>query len=425
MNDVSVGELIRQSTGSYQFSYCNTWLENTNARSISLSLPLIGKTFHGEVVANFFDNLLPDSELIRKRIQARFQVSSNNSFDLLSQIGADCVGALQLLTEDIKPDVEKIQAQPLNDHEIAGLIKNYRSAPLGMDKENDFCISIAGAQEKTALLWHENQWCLPLGATPTSHIFKLPIGFIDHAQIDLRESVENEWLCLQVLSAFGLPVNQAEIKNFEDVKVLVVKRFDRRWSKDGKWLMRLPQEDMCQSLGKPSALKYESDGGPGIADIMGVLQGGVQAKVDRENFMKSTFLFWMLGAIDGHAKNFSVFLQAKGRYQLTPLYDVISCYPLAANKQLQWQKLKMAMSLKSKNRHYHWDKMLPRHWLAMAEYCRFSSDTMRLIMEDVCDNVESVIDGVESRLPDNFPTKISDAIFLGMRKVKDRCKISN
>ena len=75
----------------------------------------------------------------------------------------------------------------------------------------DFRISIAGAQEKTALLKYKNKWCLPERYTPTSHIIKLPIGFIKHSGIDLSESVENEWLCLQILSAYGLPVNKANI----------------------------------------------------------------------------------------------------------------------------------------------------------------------------------------------------------------------
>ena len=75
----------------------------------------------------------------------------------------------------------------------------------------DFRISIAGAQEKTALLWHQEKWCLPQSTTPTSHIIKLPIGQIKHAGIDLSESIENEWLCLKILSAYNLPVNHAKI----------------------------------------------------------------------------------------------------------------------------------------------------------------------------------------------------------------------
>jgi hypothetical protein len=66
--------------------------------------------------------------------------------------------------------------------------------------------------------------------------------------MDLTDSVENEWLCHMILKVYGIPVADAEIAFFDDVKVLVVKRFDRRWADDHSWLIRLPQEDMCQAL---------------------------------------------------------------------------------------------------------------------------------------------------------------------------------
>ena len=270
-------------------------------------------------------NLLPDNEQIRARIQARFRIATDQPFDLLSAIGNDCVGAIQLCQEEHLPHrIDETTTQILSGEEIANLLKVYRTIPLGMiEAADDFRISIAGAQEKTALLWHQGQWCRPTGATPTSHIFKLPIGFIDHGGIDLRDSCENEWLCLKIAGAFGLPTAEAQIQQFEDVKVLVVKRFDRRWSKDGTWLIRLPQEDMCQALGVSPNLKYQSDGGPGMAEIMQTLLGAKDAEADRETFFRSQVLFWLLAAMDGHAKNFSIFIEPTGSYGLTPLYDVI------------------------------------------------------------------------------------------------------
>ncbi len=421
MNGIRVGTLLRESSGSLAFTYDPDWLNKENSRPISLSMPLTEISYKGNVVNCYFDNLLPDSELIRKRIQARFKVPSNNCFDLLSHIGADCVGALQLLTQPKIANIKKVQAIPLQDHTIAKLLKHYQTAPLGMDPEFDFRISIAGAQEKTALLWRQEKWYLPQGTTPTSHIIKLPIGQIKHTGIDLSESVENEWLCLKILSAYKLPVAQARIETFKDVKTLVVERFDRRWAADGKWLMRLPQEDLCQALGVPPGLKYESNGGPGIQEIMNFLLGSKNAINDREKFMKAVFLFWVMGAIDGHAKNFSISIETQGRYQLTPLYDVISAYPLAAKRQLEWQGLKMAMSLKSKNRHYLWSTMQIRHWLAMAAQCRFPAAMMQNIINDVFDNMENVITYVENSLPKSFPLQISKSLFTGMRQVKN-CK---
>ncbi len=421
MNGISVGKLIHESTGQLIFTYDHDWLNWKNSRPISLSMPLTEISYKGYVVDCYFDNLLPDSELIRERIQSRFNAPSKKCFDLLSFIGGDCVGALQVLTQPTTSHVKKIHGNPIDNQTIATLLKNYQTAPLGMDRDFDFRISIAGAQEKTALLWHHNKWYLPQGITPTSHIIKLPIGKIKHSGIDLSDSVENEWLCLQILSAFNLPVNQTQIIQFDDVKTLVVERFDRRWADDGRWLMRLPQEDLCQALSIPPGLKYESDGGPGMQDIMSILQGSQEASNDRKKFIKSVFLFWMLGAIDGHAKNFSLKIESQGRYQLTPLYDVISAYPLTAKKQIAWLELKMAMSLQGKNRHYLWNTIQLRHWLTMTDKCQFSTTMMQELINEVCDTMESVISQVTQALPPHFPMHISEPIFSGMRQIQSRC----
>jgi serine/threonine-protein kinase HipA len=234
----------------------------------------------------------------------------------------------------------------------------------------------------------------------------------------LSESVENEWLCLQLLSAYGLPVNQAEIVQFADVKALVVERFDRAWADSNQWLMRLPQEDFCQVLGISPGLKYESEGGPGIQSIMSVLQQAEHASEDREQFFKTVFLFWVLGAIDGHAKNFSILLKAQGRFQLTPIYDVMSAYPLADKRELEWHKLKMAMALKSSKNHYKWGTIQRRHWLSMAKQCDFSEYKMQEIITSVFDQMDEVLSKVEQTLPDHFPPQIRDAIFNGMKYIK-------
>lgn len=62
---------------------------------------------------------------------------------------------------------------------------------------------------------------------------------------------------------------------------LVGQRFDRRLASDGRWWLRLLQEDGCQALGLPPGLKYQSDGGPGITDLMALLGGSQQPQEDR------------------------------------------------------------------------------------------------------------------------------------------------
>ncbi len=416
MNGYEVGEYIQHRSGAQEFIYHDSWLSLGGAVPLSLSMTLTEKTHKGNTVYNYFDNLLPDSLEIRSRIQARFGIKTNQPFDLLSTIGRDCVGSIQLLSERTEVDVKKIEGTLLNEQQIADELRNYKTLPLGMSKDQDFRISIAGAQEKTALLMHDGQWQRPSGVTPTTHIFKLPIGKIKHAGIDLSDSVENEWLCLEILRSFGLPVPTAHIEIFEDIKVLVVERFDRKLAQDGSWIIRHPQEDMCQANGIAPALKYESDGGPGIFSIMELLKSSLRPEDDRKQFMQSVFLFWLLGAIDGHAKNFSIFLKQGGRFELTPVYDVISAYPLAEKHQVDYRKMNMAMALNGKSKHYRWHEIMPRHWFDESKRVDFPETEMQTIIDQTLNNIDSVIVDVTSRLPADFPNEISNPIFDGIRK---------
>ncbi len=421
MNGLRVGSLTMSAAGGLTFRYVADWLETPGARPVSLSMPLQHQAYRGEVVYNFFDNLLPDNQQIRDRIQTRFRVATSHPFDLLAAIGMDCVGAIQIAPEDVPlQDIRRIEGEPLSAPQIATLLNSYRTAPLGMAQETGeaFRISIAGAQEKTALLWQEGGWHRPLGATPTTHIFKLPIGRIAHSGMDLSESCENEWLCLKIAEAFGLPVCHADVQVFDGAKALVVERFDRRMG-DG-WIMRLPQEDLCQALGYSPNIKYESDGGPGIREIMRCLLQSREARHDREVFFKSQVLYWLLAAIDGHAKNFSLFIEPEGRFRMTPLYDIMSAHPLVANSRLQSKKIKMAMALVGKNRHYHWHSIQPRHFVSTAESIGFNTETARALFNEMIDRIETVVSRVESQLPAWFPESIARSTFDGMLKQRGK-----
>jgi serine/threonine-protein kinase HipA len=416
MNGIHVGQLTKLPTGAMTFQYDRDWLTMPGSRPISLSLPLGPDLQQGAQVYNFFDNLLPDSDRTRAKIQARFQLPSRQPFDLLAAIGVDCVGAIQLYPVDqIPSSINSIQAESLSIDEIATMLGGHDNAPLGMmESMDDFRISIAGAQEKTALLWYQNQWCRPLGPTPTSHIFKLPIGVLSNNNIDLRESCENEWLCLEIAKAFGLPTASAKIQRFNAVKVLVVERFDRRWSNDGQLLLRLPQEDFCQALGRSPSLKYQADGGPGIAEIMQVLLGAEDATGDRERFFRSQILFWLLAATDGHGKNFSLYLEADSRYRLTPLYDILSTYPLMKSGAVPRQKAKMAMALRGKKNYYEWNQIQSRHFSSTAKFVDFSITSAEQILEEMLGQVEAIVAQIEASLPPDFPNHVKEPIFEGM-----------
>lgn len=413
MNGEHVGEWRRASGGGNEFAYAESWLTSGSVRPISLSLPLRPRAEpYRKGVAEFFDNLLPDNRAIRERIQRRFGASSTGAFDLLQEIGRDCVGALQLLPEGHPPgNVRSITGERMTSGRVGKILAEALNPGFGRGKQSDddFRISLAGAQEKTALLWHKDAWHRPTGSTPTTHILKLPIGGNPQG-IDLSTSVENEWLCAQIVEGFGIPVARCSMEKFGEQPALVVERFDRRLSADGRWFMRLPQEDFCQATATPPALKYESDGGPGMERIMELLLGSEKAAEDRRDFMRTQLVFWLLAAIDGHAKNFSIFLQAGGAYRLTPRYDILSAHPMLGKGrgQLSPHKIRMAMAVRGKNRHYRWREIQARHWLETAKRCGLSE--IKAIIEDVIAQTPKVIAQTEARLPRKFPEQIAEAI---------------
>lgn len=415
MNGLLVGELWKLKSGALRFKYSAEWLNSPYARSLSLSLPLSEKMYEGDVIYNFLDNLLPDNDAIRAKMQARFQTVTTQPFDLLAAVGNDCVGAIQLSSE-LPSELASMKAKPLSATDVAELLKGYAFNPLGMqDTEEDFRISIAGAQEKTALLKIDGKWYLPQGSTPTTHILKLPIGVLTYNNLDLSQSCENEWLCMQIAKAYGLPVAETEVVMFEDQKALAIERFDRKWIGKTK-LVRLPQEDMCQALGIAPAIKYEADGGPGLKEIMDILLGSQNAKKDRENLFKSQILFWMLAAPDGHGKNFSLFIEPNNGYRLTPLYDILSAYPLMGGAGLQKQKVKMAMAVNGKTRHYKWHSIMPRHFLTTAKAIGYSEKLAIEHLIEMVSKTDEVIETVLNTLPKDFPKDIADPIFAGLAK---------
>jgi len=408
--------------GKDQLTYEDSWLQSPQARPLSLTLPFTpgNQPHRGELVGAWFDNLLPDSPRLRARIAARFKTKGKSAFDLLAEVGRDSVGAIRLLPEGFEgEDVKKIQAQPMSDAEIAQLLRittNIQPWQNDGQHSDDFRISLAGAQEKTALLKLNGQWMKPLESTPTTHILKLPLGLVGNMQMDMANSVENEWLCAQVIKAYGLPIADCAIAQFEDIKVLVVERFDRMWSGDHSWLIRLPQEDMCQAMGYASHMKYESDGGPGMDKILNFLNGSIHAEQDKLNFLKAQFLFWLLCASDGHAKNFSIQHQAGGRYALAPLYDVLSFYPVLGEgaNPLSRHKVKMAMAVRGKSPHWKMREIQPRHWHELARRHGIAFTGSDSPFEQVIAQTPAVIETVKSLLPSDFPAQVSESILNGL-----------
>ncbi|WP_163470397.1 HipA domain-containing protein [Escherichia coli] len=383
MNNQRVGELTKLANGAHTFKYAPEWLASRYARPLSLSLPLQRGNITSDAVFNFFDNLLPDSPIVRDRIVKRYHAKSRQPFDLLSEIGRDSVGAVTLIPEDETVTCPIMAWEKLTEARLEEVLTAYKAdIPLGMIREeNDFRISVAGAQEKTALLRIGNDWCIPKGITPTTHIIKLPIGEIrqPNATLDLSQSVDNEYYCLLLAKELGLNVPDAEIIKAGRVRALAVKRF------------------------------------------MAFLMGSSEALKDRYDFMKFQVFQWLIGATDGHAKNFSVFIQAGGSYRLTPFYDIISAFPVLGGTGIHISDLKLAMGLNaSKGKKTAIDKIYPRHFLATAKVLKFPEVQMHEILSDFARMIPAALDNVKTSLPTDFPENVVTAVETNVLRLHGR-----
>jgi serine/threonine-protein kinase HipA len=409
LNGRLVGKLRKESSGAVEFRYDANWLAWENAIPVSLSLPLREDRYTGAPVLAVFENLLPDNDAIRRRLAERAHAQGADAYSLLAAVGRDCIGALQFIPEGTAQGGGSggIDGRPVNDDEIANIIANLGRNPLGVGDDREFRISLAGAQEKTALLYWQGGWRVPHGTTPTTHILKPQIGQVGNG-VDLSRSVENEHLCLLLAAALGLPAAKSEIKDFAGRRVLVVERFDRRWTETGR-LLRLPQEDCCQALSVPPTRKYESEGGPGIRAITNLLLGSDDPDEDRRLFFRAQIVFWLIAATDGHAKNFSIHLYPGGRFRLTPFYDIVSTQPNFDAHQIRLNQMRLAMAVGDK-RHYALAEINGRHFVQTAKLCGLPERTTQATIQQLGDQGKEAIDAESEKLPKEFPGEIAESI---------------
>ncbi|MEL6237283.1 MAG: type II toxin-antitoxin system HipA family toxin [Pseudomonadota bacterium] len=414
LNSRKVGLLEQASSGAISFAYDPDWLAWDNAMPVSISLPLSDQTWRGFDVVNVFENLLPDANRVRRNVADRLGAEGVDAFSLLAVTGRDCVGALQFLGEDDTPGMAgEVRGEPVGEAEIADLIRRLRVAPLGLDPDDeDFRISIAGAQDKTALLKKDGLWHRPIGTTATTHILKPAIGVI-HNDIDLNDSVQNEFVCLKLCAALGLDVAEAAIESFEDQLALSVTRFDRLWTDDGR-LLRLPQEDFCQALSVPSSRKYQREEGPSVLAILERLKESDQPYEDRLAFFRAQMIFWLIGATDGHAKNFSIQHRPDGRFVLAPFYDVISAQPIVDAGRIARNRYKLAMSLGDNNR-YQIEQISRRHFEQSAEAAGLPRGSVDQLCEELEASIPAALEVITDLADNTVPAALIESIAAGVQ----------
>ena len=325
--------VLTDGAAGLDFAYSDTWLA-AGRPPLSQSLPLDG-SYSGASVEAFFGGLLPEG--VPRGVLARnLGVSVGNDFGLLEALGGDTAGAISLLSPSESPGSVDGEVEWLDEHDLAALIDGLPNRPMHADDDGEYRLSLAGAQDKLpVVVGAEGRIGLTKGRTPSTHILKTPIVHLDG-------TVFNEALCPAIGRLLGIETVTAEPCRVAGRDFLLVERYDRVRTKDG--VRRSHQEDFCQALGVPARRKYQSEGGPGLADCFALLRRAVAVPA-REALKLVDFvaLSFLVGNHDAHGKNYSLlYLPDSAKAVLSPAYDVLSTI---AYEKTRPMSRKMAMSI--------------------------------------------------------------------------------
>lgn len=364
LGGVEVGRVHRDGKGRLTFVYDEAWRQAPNAYPLSLSMPLAAREHKPAPVEAFLWGLLPDNELVLRRWGQRFQVSARSAFALMSHVGEDCAGAVQLVTPARLEAVQsgsQDQVEWLDEQNIAERLRGLRADHGAWRLPGDTGqFSLAGAQPKTALLLEDGRWGIPSGRIPTTHILKPPTGQLDgHA--------ENEHVCLGLARALDLPAASSQVMKFKDEIAISIERYDRRRS--GLQIVRVHQEDACQALAIMPTRKYQSEGGPGVSELLELLRVQSSARdEDMDSFLGAVGFNWLIAGSDAHAKNYSLLITGGPRVRLAPLYDLASILPY---DKIDLHKVKLAMKVGGE---YLLHQIGLRQWRKLAQEGRVDAD---------------------------------------------------
>ncbi len=353
-----VGTLRQEDSGRLTFTYSRECFERPEAAALSLSLPLKEEPFDDRQARPFFAGLLPD-DLVRERLARYLGVSRHNDFALLAEVGGECAGAVAFHPPDKRPPPPGEGAlEPLDEAALAVLLRDLPRRPLHAGGE--LRLSLAGAQDKMALVYSDGAFFLPYGDRPTTHILK---PAIEH----FADTVPNEYFCMLLAARLGMRVPAVEIGTAEGVPFLLIERYDRARGDSGQ-IRRVHQEDFCQALAIPPERKYQGEGGPSLAQCFGLLDACARPALDRLELLRRVLFNFLIGNADAHGKNFAL-LHRRGGPVLAPAYDLVCTTVYGEHTD------RMAMKIGRKRR---FSEVLPSHWESFARKAGLAPPRVRL-----------------------------------------------
>ena len=395
-----VGQLKQKRSGDLTFTYSQTYLSKARI-GISISLPLRSEEFEGNVVKAFFSGLLPE-ESVRDRLAGYLGLSKKNPFALLEVVGGDCAGALSLYPQGKEPDIPGTgSVEVLDDIKLQEILKLIKRRPM-LAGDDGYRLSLAGAQDKLAVGFKEGHVILIGGVAPTTHILK---PMIDH----VKDSAHNELFCMRLAKKVGLNVPEASLHCVGDTLYYLVKRYDRIHHEDGT-VERIHQEDFCQALGLAPEIKYEREGGLGIAKCQALIGNYVvHPAVDQIELLDRVIFNYLIGNGDAHGKNFSL-LYREEKPELAPAYDLLSTSVYSDLSE------KMAMKIGGKYKPEdvclrHWYKLVPNTKVAQSALNKQLKSMTKKVLENATLLKEQLKrEGITSPIFDDIDTVIDERV---------------
>lgn len=377
------GQLTQDGEGRLRFAYADEWLSRSDAKPLSRSLPLGREAFENRVTRAFFAGILPE-ETVRQQVAAVLGISVENEFGILERIGGECAGAVSVLT-DAFPVTTPASPRELSVAELGEILHELPRRPL-LAGQPDVRLSLAGVQGKLPLVFDSGRCFLPQGAVASSHILKPePDRF--------PGLVANEYFCLRLAAAAGLPVPKASVGEAGGIPYLLIERYDRTHEGPLQWA-RLHQEDFCQALGVPPERKYEQEGGPTLRDAVQLLREWSTAPVlDLLTFVDAVAFNVFIGNADAHSKNFS-FLYAGSERRLAPLYDLVCT--------LSWPELSARLSMKVGGCKQI-AEVNPGHWRKFAQEVRIAWPGLQQRLHALHERVSASLPSVHHEISSIHP----------------------
>lgn len=318
--DRLVGRLREGEDRALRFAYAAEWLDG-GGFPVSIHLPLANG--EREIEAHgFFEGLLPEGR-VRVRICRQAGIDPKDDVGLLLAIGEDCAGALSILPPDKTPEDDSGTPRQLTNEEFAELVRTTGETAQNISQGQQR-FSLAGVQEKQALIHENGCYALPDRSHPSSHIIK----FETVPRVCIAEFTTHD-----MARRAGLPVVDTDFlvcasdDAGDDTRTpyLRIERFDRRRDESGR-LRRLHQEDIIQALGEFSALKYQRDGGPGLGDVAKLLREHTANPAASLARLRDWQIFnYLAGNWDGHGKNLALsYEMGEAVPSLAPFYDLVA-----------------------------------------------------------------------------------------------------